>query len=140
MSDKVLLLKAVNQNWGMTGPGDWESIEWFVFSDRSYRAVLSFRPFLFDGVDFADSTVREINGSFTKKEFSLLTTIIEEEWIDPTISCHACDGEAWQIKLLYPSGRTKKSSGKLGYIYGQPIERLAKVLSKKVNAYLFCID
>lgn len=132
MSDKILLLKAVNHNWGMTGPGDWESTEWFVFSDQSYRAVLSYRPDLSDDDDFTKRTIKEIKGSFSKAEFTLLCTILDEKWIDPAINSEACDGEAWQIKMLYPSGRTKKSSGKLGYIYHQPIERIAKILNKHI--------
>lgn len=128
MTDKVLLLKAINYNWSEMGPGDWESTEWFVYSDRSYRAALSYRPDLFDD-DVTKRKVKEVKGSFSKAEFSLLCKIIDEKWIDPSISSEAYSGEAWQIKMLYPSGRTKKSSGKLGYIYHQPIERLVKILN-----------
>ena len=132
MSDTILLLKAVNHNWGMTGPGDWESTEWFVFSDRSYRAVLSYRPDLSDDGELTEKTIKEFKGSFSKAEFSLICKILDGKWIDPAINSEACDGEAWQIKMLFPSGRTKKSSGKLGYIYHQPIEQLVHILDKHI--------
>lgn len=137
MSDKVLLLKAVNHNWSVIGPGSWTGTEWFVFTDGSYKAVISFMPNLFDDYNLTKREVREVVGTFSEDEYSLLCTILDEEWIDPSINSSACDGEAWQIKMLYPSRRTKKSSGKLGYIYDQPIERLVRVLNKKVNADLF---
>ena len=115
------------------GPGSWESTEWFVFSDGSYKAVLSYIPNHLDNYDFTKREVKEIVGFFSEADFSLLCTIMDEEWIDPTINCDACDGEAWQIKMYYPSGRTKKSSGKLGYIYYQPIERLVEILNKQIK-------
>ncbi len=132
MSEKALLLKANNHNWSLKGPGSWVSTEWFVFSDRSYKAVVSYLPDCFDNNDFTKKQVKEVAGNLSETDYSFLCIIINEEWIDPAISSDGCDGEAWQIKMYYPSGRTKKSSGTLGYIYCQPIERLAEILNKQI--------
>lgn len=133
MSEKVILLKASNENWSMMGPGSWTGTEWFVFTDRSYKAVLSYIPDRFNDYDFTKREVKEVVGTFSEADYSLLCAILDEEWLDPSINSDACDGEAWQIKTLYPSGRTKKTSGKLGYIYFQPIERLVGILNKQLD-------
>ena len=52
-----------------------------------------------------------------------------EQWRDPNIDSDACDGSAWTFSHYDPEGHLIKTTGKVGYIYGQPIlEGLAKVL------------
>ena len=34
---KQPLLKAVEHNWGLTGPGDWSEVRWLVLYDGSYE-------------------------------------------------------------------------------------------------------
>ena len=87
----------------------------------------------FDYNDRLSRTIVTKTGRLGKRQFDQMIKILNEEWIDPTINSVACDGAGWQIKMLYPSGRTKKSSGKLGYIYGQPIERIVKLLPDPDN-------
>ena len=136
MSKRYLLLKASNYNWNETCPESWESTEWSLFSDRTYKAVLKYVPDISFELNHGSyvreerRTIREIEGSFSKGEFKDLLSILNEKWVNAAIKPSGCDGEAWQIKMLYPSGKTKKSSGKLGYIYGQPIEQLTIILNK----------
>ena len=121
---QYLLLQVTVNNWGLLGPGEWVSNSWSVFSDGSYKLETSFLPD--DG--FAHPIklkTKSKSGCFENEQFTQMLAILNEKWIDPSIDSDACDGTAWQIKQFYPSGRTKRSSGKLGYIYGQPIERIA---------------
>ena len=41
---KQPLLKAVEHNWGLTGPGDWSKVRWRIFYDGSYEVVSTFNP------------------------------------------------------------------------------------------------
>ena len=115
-----VFLKATNWNWGLIGPGDWEETKWLIYSDGTYEVAASY---------VLDNNIHKTKGRLAPDQFVTLQMILSEDWFDPGIDSEACDGEAWQFKLLYPSGRTKKSSGKPRYIYGQPIERIAVLLS-----------
>ena len=41
---KQPLLKAVEHNWGLMGPGDWSEVRWRIFYDGSYEVISTFRP------------------------------------------------------------------------------------------------
>lgn len=117
-----LLLKATSWNWGLKGPGDWDETKWFIYSDGTYETATSY---------VLDDYIRESKGMLDLDQFAELQKILSEEWFDPGIDSDAYDGDAWQFKLLYPSGRVKKSSGKPRYIYGQPIERIVPLLPRE---------
>ena len=117
-----ILLKATNWNWGLKGPGYWDETKWIIYSDGTYEAETSF---------FLDDNIRKSEGILAPDQFAKLQKLLSEDWFDPGIDSYACDGDAWQFKLLYPSGRTKKSSGKPRYIYGQPIERIVPLLPRE---------
>ena len=114
-----VLLKATNWNWGLKGPGYWDETKWIIYSDGTYEAVTSY---------VLDDNIRETEGILAPDQFAELQKVLSEEWFDPGIDSDAYDGDAWQIKLLYPSGRVKKSIDEPRYIYGQPIERIVSLL------------
>ena len=41
---KQPLLKAVEHNWGLMGPGDWSEVRWRIFYDGSYEVISTFNP------------------------------------------------------------------------------------------------
>ena len=131
--EQYLLLNVYQENWYMLGPGSIESVRWLIFSDGSFKIEMNY---LLEDADFDNRFVRNVvtkTGRLGKRQFDRMMTILNEEWIDSSINSDACDGSGWKIKLLYPSGRTKKSSGKIRYIYGQPIERIVELLPNPEN-------
>ena len=70
--------------------------------------------------------------AFTK----LKEAIKKEPWRDPSINRDACDGEAWEINSYKEDGSIDKTSGKLGYIYGQRIlEAITELLPLSTEHY-----
>ena len=128
--EQYLLVRATVENWGIICPGKWESQTMSVFSDGTYESEIVFchDPVFSESQNQNEHRVQ--TGRIKKEQFNQMMTILNEEWIDSDICSDGCDGVAWQIKMFYPSGRTKRSTGKLGYIYGQPIARITKFFPK----------
>lgn len=62
---KQPLLKAVEHNWGLTGPGDWSEVRWLVFYDGSYEVISTFRP---SSEDYDDAWKRNEQPKLVKKK------------------------------------------------------------------------
>ena len=121
-TEKRLLLKATEHNWGLQGPGDWKEMEWRVFTDGSFERTATFNPGFGDLWDDRDSTAptRSKTTSRMREEAfaKLREAIASEPWRDPALEVFACDGVAWQIESYREDGSVDKTSGKIGYIYG----------------------
>ena len=123
--NKYLLLKAVKENLGMAGPGEWKTILWAVFSDGSYTIRVSFIP------EQTQSRSVEKNGTMKKDRFAGLCAALAPEWKTNLYSC-ACDGAAWQFEQYSPEGTDVKSTGELRAIFGNEVlERIAALLPGK---------
>lgn len=135
-----LLLKAVKHNWGMLGPGRWRTVTWKLYRDRTcvVEAEFVLRRDKDDDFPEAQSFLnlmkkREIHSRRVKmpsKQFERLCAELEKEpWRDPDLLCDACDGEAWKIEQYSPDGNIIRSSGEMGYIYGNLVlESIASLL------------
>ena len=76
---KRLILLAYNENWGLIGPGDWNSVTWRVFSDGSYSLVTEFLP-----GDESEEPVRR-SGKMRAPSFQKLMKAISCEWDKPLL-------------------------------------------------------
>lgn len=127
--NRKLVLKAVKHNWGLTRPGQWRSITWKLYDDRTCVVEAEFVPRWDKDDDFTKAQSfldlmkkREIHSRRVKmpsKQFERLCSELKKEpWRDPDLLCDACDGEAWKIEQYSPDGSIIRSSGEMGYIYG----------------------
>jgi hypothetical protein len=125
---RYLFLQAVRENWGLMGPGDLRTETYNIFSDGSFVHEKKYNVRDFSNKlhqDIFNGETIETKGMLNQKQMARLLEMIGEDWLDPEIDSSACDGDAWQIKQFYPSGKTKRTAGELQQIYGQPIERVA---------------
>lgn len=137
------LLKAVEHNWGLAGPGDWSKVQWNIFYDGSYEIISSFNPTLGAYEKMLNRNMhpkpvkKKTTGMMDKAVFAvLLKTIDCEPWKDPTLNVHACDGVAWEIESYRDDGSVKNSSGKLDYVYGHRVlEKIVSLLPDDDNLY-----
>ena len=128
---KQPLLKVIEHNWGLIGPGDWRTVTWLVYHDGSYEVVSSFNPIINDSEELMGMINRRERPKLVKKQstgimeedaFTILReALMAEPWRDPTLDVHACDGVAWEIESYRADGSIEKSSGKLDYIYGHRV-------------------
>lgn len=133
--DKSLFLRAVKHNWGMMTEGDWEEIEWLIYSDRSYQINVRYC------LSTQDSIYTAKVGKIREKTFSRLTEITEKPWIDPNVVSDGCDGEAWQFQQFSEDGEIEKSTGNLGYIFGQEaLEHIISLLPGQSSIPYSCPD
>ena len=121
--EKAMLLNAELHNWSLIGPGDWTTVTWFIYYDKSYVIGREFNPEWDDvKADVRDRRLLVERGTLDDKRFEELKNLIDvDPWIDPRIRCDACDGVAWIIEAFSENGNIMKTSGKLGYIYGQKV-------------------
>ena len=133
---RKLLLKAVVHNWGMicAYDGSWLTVTWKIFSDGSYQIdEESFHipesSDRFEDVDRKDHVLTK--GRMESAAFAELASALEQDpWRDPATESGGCDGVAWAIEQ-YEDSRVIRSSGRLGYIYGQEnLERIVSLLPK----------
>lgn len=125
---RYLFLRAIRENWGLIGPGDLITETYSIFSDGSFSLEKKYNPSDFDRKpldDFLNEDTITIEGYLNQSQMEHVIELLSEDWKNPDIDSFSCDGEAWQIKQYYPSGKTKKTTGEVQQIYGQPIERLA---------------
>ena len=136
--NKSKMLKAIEYNWGMMGPNDWNRTKWEVYYDGSYKITIYFNP-SFDEMmeDIRKEKIKRISGTLGEKEFKELKTHLDsKQWIDPQIDNRGtCDGTAWEIEYYDVSGKLLNSS-KLGYIYGHEcLEKIASCLPETDEMY-----
>ena len=138
---KALLLKAIEHNWGLTGPGDWNTVTWLIYHDASYDIISAFNPTLEDAEieeSFLPKLVeKKVAGAMESDDFSKLCEAIKiDPWRDPTLDLYACDGVAWKLEAYRDDGSIEKTSGKLGYIYGDRVlETIVSLLPKDEKLY-----
>lgn len=138
---KTLFLKAVEHNWGLAGPGDWNTVTWLIYHDASYDIISAFNPSLEDAEieeSFLPKLVeKKVAGTMESDDFSKLCEAIKiDPWRDPTLDVHACDGVAWELEAYDKDGSIDKTSGTLGYIYGNRVlETIVSLLPHDGNHY-----
>ena len=118
----MLLLKAVERNWGPVGPGAWEKRSWKINADGTYLLKTTYRP-----VDPEDADVSEVTeeGELSQEQMEVLGECIDAYWNKDTADAN--DGSAWEFKL-YENGTVVRHR-ELGYIYGiEPYESIAALL------------
>ena len=143
---KTLCLKAIEHNWGLMGPGDWNTVTWLIYHDGSYDIISAFNPSkkdaeaiieAFERNEFPKLMEKKASGVMEQDAFSKLGNAIKcEPWRDPTLDVYACDGVAWELEAYSKDGTAEKTSGKLGYIYGHRVlETIVSLLPKDGNLY-----
>ena len=120
----MLLLKATEINWGLTGPGDWEKRTWKVNTDGTFTRKTKYRP-----VDPEDASPEETEeGALYEEQMESLQESLDEYWNPETTQ--ACDGTAWEFKL-YQDGTVVRHR-ETGCIAGiEPYESLAALLTEE---------
>ncbi|MBR4500829.1 MAG: hypothetical protein IKP22_02920 [Clostridia bacterium] len=134
--NKRLLLKAVEHNWSLTGPGSWNEIKWLIFYDGYFQVVSVFTP-TFEVINKRETqkcteqrtpVMKKTAGRMPDEAFAKLREAIKcEPWRDPALHVSACDGAAWEIESYGEDGSIESTSGKLDYIYGHRV--LEKIVS-----------
>lgn len=126
---KWLLLKAIEHNWDIIGPGDWTGTKWLIFSDGSYEIAAKYNTH--------EKTEKKTAGQMNNKAFDKLRKALRcDPWRDPSVNVFACDGVAWEIESYRDDGSIEKTSGKLGYIYGHRVlETIVSLLPSDGNRY-----
>ena len=76
---KQPLLKVIEHNWGLIGPGDWRTVTWLVYHDGSYEVVSSFNPIINDSEELMGMINRRERPKLVKKQS---TGIMEEDAIN----------------------------------------------------------
>ncbi len=137
------LLKAVEHNWGLLGPGSWCTVQWIIYHDGSYEVISTFNPSsdlieeMMKRNEYPKPVKKKKTGKMSAKRFSKLREAIKHEpWRDPSIESGGCDGVAWEIKSYREDGSTEYTSGKLGYIYGHRVlETIVNLLPEDDSLY-----
>ena len=75
-------------------------------------------------------TTKKKRGKMRMSSFEKMLAAMETDpWRTPGLDIQACDGEGWKIEMYGPDGTVIRSSGELGYIYGeQVLETIASLL------------
>ena len=143
---KSPLLKAVEYNWGLHGPGDWDKVRWLIFTDGAYEVVSTFNP-SFEAYEQIEETPKwherpkqvrkKTTGRLADEVFSKLQEAIKRDpWRDLSLEVCACDGVAWEIESYRDDGSIEKTSGKLDYIYGHRVlETIVSLLPSDGGIY-----
>ena len=119
-----MLLKAVERNWGLIGPGEWEKRSWKVNSDGTYLLKTTYHPVDPEDVNLEDTE----EGALTEEQMEILRECIDEYWTEDTAD--ASEGSAWEFKLY--ENDTVIRHRELGYISGvEPYESIAALLSEE---------
>lgn len=133
--DSYMLLKAESHNWGLIGPGDWTSTEWYIYEDGFYRIDRRYNTdmdVLRNRYNAYSVLIRGggILESVELQELQRLIAVIP--WRDEAINSDACDGVAWAIEAYDEKGNIINSSGPLNYIYGQRVlEEISSLMPGK---------
>ena len=118
-----MILKVTAENWGLSGPGDWERSTWKINRDGTYTLKKRYRPL--DGDPDTPEMVTE--GALDAEQMEILKECIDEYWSNE--NADACDGTAWEFKL-YENGTVIRHRD-MGYIYGiEPFESIAALLDE----------
>ena len=128
---RYLLLSAEQHNWSLHAVGDWETVCWLIFSDRTYLRRIEYTS------ERREKEFAEKKGKMRQASFDRLVDTLCKPWPDPDICSDACDGTAWEIIQYSPAGAIENSSGELGYIYGQHVlEAIVKLLPANRDYWL----
>ena len=114
------IFAAVNMNWGLHGPYDWDKTEYSVFDDGRIEQTI------YTGTvdQKKETSVSQMSPEFLRQFKELLELF---NTYQPDITVQACDGEGWIMKTLGPHGKIIKSYD--GYIYGlKVLEDIASYL------------
>ena len=117
------IFMAERQNWGLIGPGAWDTMTWTINNDGSYRIHTEYKAEDTE-MDFYDDY-----GQLSEQQMKSFYAVIRGKWRNTDIECRGCDGEAWKMRRYSLAGNLVNSSGKLGYIYGhEKLEKIAEYL------------
>ncbi len=120
-----ILLKAVEDNWCLIEPGEWETTRWEVRRDMSFTMTVSFRPI---NQLQAEKVIRGILGV---EDYYSICRLIESPWSEKKED--ACDGITWEFMAYGKRGALVKHRP-MGYAYDiEPYESIISVLEKQLK-------
>lgn len=121
----MTLLKATNENWGLTRAGDWIRTEFML----SQRGTLHIKVYFLHPV--VDTSIK-----VSAEDMSVIRDYLEEIITNPPDRIpEACDGEAWSFKAYDDSGKMN-FKWKLSHIYGlDPLENIGRILDSYIPEY-----
>jgi hypothetical protein len=118
---RYLLLKVVNYNWSLKGPGSWDKTIWKINSDGSYIRTDKYRP-----EDNNRARYKRKKGQMRQSEIGELIKIINSPL--PDTHADGCDGDAWEIIVYSRDGEIIQAVD-CGYVFGVDIlERLLELI------------
>ena len=118
----MLLLKAIERNWGLVGPGDWDKRSWKIHTNGWYEYKESYRSGSPDIPEIPD-LVEE--GALSTEQMNKLQDVLKQAWSDEVTE--ASDGNAWEFKLYEQDSVIKHRD--LGSIDGiEPYESIASIV------------
>ena len=123
----MLLLKVVETNWGLIGPGEWERRSWKIQSDGTYRLKTTYRPVDPDETETPEAIDER---SLYDEQLEFLKEQIETPWSNEKPD--ACGGTAWEFKL-YDEHESVIRHREPGYIDGvEPFAGIAAMLLEEL--------
>lgn len=119
------VLKATNENWGLTRAGDWKRTEYVLDQNGSLHIkVYYLHPIVDISVKVSDEDMLLIRDNIE----GIITN-------PPGFIPEACDGEAWSFKAYDDTGK-QIFKWKLSHIYGlDPLENIGKILDSYIPEY-----
>lgn len=119
---KKLVLKVINENWGMIGPDDWNKTEWKIYDDLSVTIKIKYNQ---------DKLNKEYKSILSLEKYKkILKNINKSKRI--LVRVDACDGEAWEFIQYNDSKIVWKRM--MSYIYGlKHLEDIGKELNSLIN-------
>ena len=119
------LLKATNENWGLTRVGDWKRTEFVL----SHNGILHIKVYFLHPVVDVSIEVSSVDIAVIREN---LKEIIANP-VDATPS--ALDGVAWSFEGYNDTGK-QIFTWKLSYIYGiSSLENIGKILNSYIPEY-----
>ena len=147
---KWLLLRAVEGNGDLIGPGDWMETEWLIYSDGSYLIISKFKYIpqknegpveghkkILTNSNMPSPIKRRNIGNMDEKSFVKIQKLLKRDLsVNLSLNKHTCDGEGWKFEVFKEDGSILKTSGKMYYIYGNTtLEKIARLLPSDGNSY-----
>ena len=114
-NDKNLIIKVIEENWGLKGPFDRESKEWRIYSNFNVEHVIKYRDLketkeVINCYKISDNELKEILSNIELAKLNV-------------IKVDGCDGVAWEFIQYEENKEIWKRN--LGYIYGiNPLEKI----------------
>ncbi len=119
------VLRATGHNYGLIGPGCWETEKWVIHDNGTWSLNVSYVPGNYIYPD------KYLSSSLNPETYEELLRLMNETWSDE--KTEAFDGEAWEFSMYNSIGALVKHRT-VGYVYEiEPFERIIRILKDQLE-------